>query len=81
VTDRFFRTEAILCLRSDLQGTVNIVVLKLRKVVHASTDAGIVKIFEMAEINSSAQCALAEWGMCLMMEATGSNTAGDDLVL
>jgi hypothetical protein len=50
VTDRFFRTEAILCLRPDLRGAVSIVVLKLRKVIHASTDEGVVKIFEMAEI-------------------------------
>jgi hypothetical protein len=45
VTDRFFRTDVMLCLRPDLRGAVNIVVLKLRKVVHASTDSGVVKIF------------------------------------
>jgi len=77
VTDRFLRTVVMLCFRPVLRGAVNIVELKLRKIVHASTDSGVVKILEMAEINSLAQCALAERGMCLIMEATGCNTVGD----
>ena len=79
-TERLFMSDAILCLRPDLRGAMSMVELKVSKVIQESTRMGSDNMVEMAEVNSLAQCARAERGICLMTEVTGGSEIGADRI-
>ena len=50
--------------------------MKLSRTCHASTDVGAATILDSEEVNSLAQCPLADLGICLKIEPTSFSQLG-----